>query len=291
MENVTDALKMAAAMMIFVGAITVTIFVFSKAREASTEIMAQYDRNKTFYNLDSINFTSEREVGVDAIISNLYSYYQTQNTIVFYRGKVDLTTGRLIDGSKDGESSLKELPLYRTNASDNTLQKSSLKSKDDEHIIFGLDINDEAIRDEQWTGGEERRKQFIDLLLNNDNETIQWMGRNYNDPRSNFTTSASRIINFEYSRYTGGSFIEIGKNNARFIERIGEYNRDLETSDKVDNTTNTNTKSYTDSGEIVGEFNGLVVDSSIIRFQETDETIDNSKGDKKKIIEYVYIEN
>ena len=286
MENVTDALKMAGAMLIFVGAITITIFVFSKAREASTEIMAQYDRNKTFYNLDNINFTSEREVGVDAVISNLYSYYQTQNTIVFYTGKVD-STGRLIDGSNEGEvNTVNKMSLYQTKASENTLKKSSLVIAESQNV-FGLDINDEAIREEQWVNGEERRKQFVDLLINHDNGTLGWMERNSTDPRSIFNTSRPRSILFNYDGVTSDSFVNIGKRNAKFIERIGEYNRDLETSDDIDETTGNVER--TDEGDIVGEFDGLVVDSSVIKFKETDETIDNSNGDKKKIIEYIYI--
>ena len=252
MENVTDALKMAGAMLIFVGAITITIIVFSKARDASTEIMAQADRNKTFYNLDNINLTSEREVGVDTIISNIYSYYQTQNTLLFYTGSLD-SGGNLI--------SITPMSLYVSEAFPNTLAKSSLVIEHTSNI-FGLDINDEAIREEQWVNGETRRKQFVDLLLNRDNDTVEWMRNNRSDPKSIFNSSIDRAISFNYLFDGESSFLDL-KDEARFIERVGEYNRDLETSDAGDKT---------DEGDVVGQFNGLVIDSSVIRFQETDET-------------------
>ena len=258
MENVSDALKMAFAMLIFTTALTITIMVFTKARQASTGIMSQKEKSRTYYNLDGTNIMSEKEVGIDAVISNLYSYYQTQDTIVFFKGELD-SDGNLKDNT------IKKMPIYITKAPENTLNKSSLRIPDKQ--IFGLDINDESIRQEQWVNGETRSKQFVDFLINKKNI-----------PDDYFNSSVRRGIEFVYS-LNGKSILEAI--NAKFIERIGEYNRDLETSDSTNET---------DDGTNIGQFNGLSVDSSITRFQETNETIDNSKGEKKKIIEYIYID-
>lgn len=61
MENVTDALKMAASILIFVGALSLTIFSFSKARIASASVMQRSADNLNYY--DNIKYTNQRIVG------------------------------------------------------------------------------------------------------------------------------------------------------------------------------------------------------------------------------------
>ena len=267
MENASEALKMAGAVLIFVVAITITIMAFSKARQASTSIMALRDKYKTFYNVEDENVTAEKIVDIDAVISNIYSYYQTQNTIVFY-------TGNLIGGNL---TNVKKMPLYRTKAEKKLINRCSLSVAYDSDLIYGIDINDEAIREEQWVAHEERRKQFADFLIN---AGCRISGSFYNKiPDKFFDNSKPRGIEFEYqtSTYMGHSFIN---SKAQFIERIGEYNRDLKS---------VNSNAVTDEGDEVGQFSGLDIESSIISFEEVDERLDNSKGDKKRVIEYIYI--
>lgn len=261
MENASEALKMATAVLIFAGALTITIFAFTKAREASTNIMAQSEKNRTYYNVE--NPQSDRVVGIDAVISNMYSYYQTQNTIVFFTGKLDPLTNKL------DQTSIEKMAIYESNVKDEEkLNSSSLRIINSRNIC-GLDIKDENIREEPWTGSVDRTKQFIDYLIN----------------KTFITDDFFRDLQWKYN-LGGKSFID--SNGAKFVERIGEYNTDLETEELIGADNN---KKYTDQGDVEGQFSNLAVESSIIRFEGTDETIDNSKGDKEKVIEYIYIIN
>lgn len=254
MENASEALRMAAAVLIFAGALTIAILSFTKAREASASIMAQAEKNRTYYNVE--NPISERTVGVDIVISNMYSYYQTQNTIVFFKGSLD-SNGELSDDT------IEKMPLYETQViDDNKLRSSSLTVSEGSKEICGLDIKDENIREEPWTSSVDRTKKFIDYLVT---QTIP------NDITFNY-----RIERWLYN-LNGGSFINAQK--AKFIERIGEYNSDLESAELYPEG---------DDGA-TGEFKNLTVESSITRFEGTNETIDNSRGDKERVIEYIYI--
>ena len=85
MENASEALKMAGAMLIFVMALSITIVSFSAARRASDSIVSTYGELTTFYDYELYQNTgSYREVKSDEIVANLYSYYQSNNTILFY---------------------------------------------------------------------------------------------------------------------------------------------------------------------------------------------------------------
>ena len=80
MENAVDALKMAAAVMIFVLALSVSINAFSEARIASTTLLDYTDREfflgkSDYYNSD----TKNRIVGVETIIPAIYKAYSDES--------------------------------------------------------------------------------------------------------------------------------------------------------------------------------------------------------------------
>lgn len=81
MENAVDALKMAAAVMIFVLALSVSINAFSEARIASTTLLDYADREfllgkSDYYNSDT--FGKNRIVGVETIIPAIYKAYSDE---------------------------------------------------------------------------------------------------------------------------------------------------------------------------------------------------------------------
>lgn len=82
MENAVDALKMAAAVMIFVLALSVSINAFSEARIASTTLLDYADREfllgkSDYYNSDT--FGKNRIVGVETIIPAIYKAYSDES--------------------------------------------------------------------------------------------------------------------------------------------------------------------------------------------------------------------
>ena len=145
-ENVSDALKMASAILLFVMALSLAIFSFSRVQTASKKTMSKLDSGRTFYDVDNIeyngkklNITSSKIVGVDTVIPMMYSYYDEGITILFYSGKMN-AEGKIYD--------MKPLPLYATEALDSKLQNSNLI--DGNRYVYGLDLDDEMTRQEPW---------------------------------------------------------------------------------------------------------------------------------------------
>ena len=89
MENASEALKLAASVLVFVMAITVTIALFSQARETS-EIVLQSSDVTSYY--DYQDYTKKdrvyenRIVGLETIIPTLYKYNKENYRIEFWNG-------------------------------------------------------------------------------------------------------------------------------------------------------------------------------------------------------------
>lgn len=82
MENVADALKMAAAVLIFVAALSIAINAFSQASTAVTTILQNGDREYDYTYVED-NGTTERIVGLETIIPSIYRIYSENYKIVF----------------------------------------------------------------------------------------------------------------------------------------------------------------------------------------------------------------
>ena len=71
MENAADALKMAAAVLIFVVALSISINAFSEVRTTATTIL-NYKDNEYDYTYVQSNGGTERLVGLESIIPTIY---------------------------------------------------------------------------------------------------------------------------------------------------------------------------------------------------------------------------
>ena len=113
MENASDALKMAAGILVFVAALSLTMLAFSRAKEASSTVMSAREDTKTYYEYvsDEKKYSSYREVGVDSIIPMMYSYYNNFYTLLFY-------VGLEWDDKTDTFERIEELPIYYTETLD-----------------------------------------------------------------------------------------------------------------------------------------------------------------------------
>ena len=87
MENAVDALKIAAAVLIFVLALSVSITAFSEARIASTTLLDYNDREFFLGESDYYNSTTKkRTVGIETIIPAIYKAYSDESyKIVFLK--------------------------------------------------------------------------------------------------------------------------------------------------------------------------------------------------------------
>ena len=90
MENAADALKMAAAVLIFVLALSISIVAFGQVRQTADVVLSYKDReteyieSNNYYNLSAEERTAGgRYVGLETIIPTIYRVYRENYKIVF----------------------------------------------------------------------------------------------------------------------------------------------------------------------------------------------------------------
>ena len=292
MENASEALKMAGAMLIFVVALTITIISFTSARQASDSIVSTYGELTTFYDYELYQTTgSYREVKSDEIIANLYSYYQTNNTILFYY----LKSGSYDRVNKTFSSNavIERMTLYYTPTSNtvtaqehaqgrlSNLQKSFLRTENSktDRKIYGLDIQDETItRNEAWKGTAGDAKIFIDCLVSGkDYENSNVSKANYDSESSSHTYYANGklTIRFQYMSKLGKPLNQAS--DCLFIERDGEY---------VSTTKTVEDKTTTDEEKKKNSWKDVIANSTE---NLNDEVLENNTATTKKVIQYIYI--
>ena len=82
MENAADALKMAAAVLVFVMALSITINSFTETRIAATTILNNKDKEYDYTYVED-NGTTERLVGLESIIPTIYKAYKENYKVIF----------------------------------------------------------------------------------------------------------------------------------------------------------------------------------------------------------------
>lgn len=83
MENAAEALKLAAAVLIFVLALSICVNAFAEARIASQTILDYRDREFESEYLDYNRENTERIVGIETIVPSIYKAYKESYKIVF----------------------------------------------------------------------------------------------------------------------------------------------------------------------------------------------------------------
>lgn len=293
MDNASEALKMAGAMLIFVMALTITIVSFSAARRASDSIVSTYGQLTTFYDYELYQNTgSYREVKSDEIVANLYSYYQSNNTILFYyldSGTYSTKTKYFSPGS-----TIKKMTLYYTPTSDNdptggglsNLKKSFLRNTegtDESRKIYGLDIQDETItRNEAWKGTAGDAKIFIDCLVSGKPyQNTNVSKANYGGGSDSHTKYENGTLTMEFPYSTpGAGKLGVPLNQASdrlFIERDGEY---ISTSKAGEE------ESETEEGKKKKKWADVIENSTQ---NLNDEVLESKTATTKKVIQYIYI--
>ena len=82
MENAADALKIAAAVLIFVVALSISITAFGEARATVTSILEYRDREYDYTYIED-NGTTQRIVGLETIVPTIYRAYKENYKIIF----------------------------------------------------------------------------------------------------------------------------------------------------------------------------------------------------------------
>lgn len=245
MENATEALMMAFAVLIFVLALTVAITSFNQVKAVSDMVLYRQDETNYYeYQGATGRASQNRIVGLETIIPTLYKYYKENYTVLFRRANYDENTGDF--------SNIEYLTIYHTPSNYKTSNNKSylwgkqegtqssydtlMQNKYNAYFtsgynklgnqeIFSFDLEEETLRHEPWTGSYEKAKENLDCFL---------YGKGYYNPNNNSTSP--------YIDYGGVSQLGtdgfIGwcrRQNAQFVETIGEYtyssNQALDTED------------------------------------------------------------
>lgn len=233
MENAVKALEMAFAVMVFVLALSVSVFAFNQAKSTSDELLYRKDETNYYDYQEATGKAAEnRIVGLETIIPTLYKYYKEDYTVLFREAKYSEETGKFIGnirpltiyttpskseasngyllwGKKSGETNTYDILMNKKYMQLINNYNSNLSSK-----IFSFDYQEETSRHEPWTGSYEETRKNIDSFLE---------GTVYKNP-SNSTN---------YINYTG--FINEHKYD-KFVETVGEYSYESEQAEGESST-------------------------------------------------------
>ena len=159
MENASDAIIMAGAVLIFAIALSVAMTVFTQARTTIDTVVYESDRTSyyEYLDMDISNNIKNRIVGLETIIPTLYKYYKENYTVVFLdkNGKgMELYESKTnqANWSADSEGNVKQFVVDKY---------PGMKGKQ----ICSFDVNEELVRREAWVGSPaDTRKNLEDFL-------------------------------------------------------------------------------------------------------------------------------
>lgn len=88
MENITEALKMAFAIMMFILALALSISFFSQARETVDAITTMRDREVEYSYIETTEDVRTRIVSAETIVPTIYKSFKENIRIEFYDGEI-----------------------------------------------------------------------------------------------------------------------------------------------------------------------------------------------------------
>lgn len=136
MENAAEALKTAAAVLIFVLALTISISAFGQARE-SAQIVVNYKDRDFDYDTYITPETTEtiRKVGLESIVPAFYKAYKENYKIVFDKSTKSIFNGGCIYEKKDENGVLQ--PILSIDLEKETLGSDEQKEEFIAVILYG----------------------------------------------------------------------------------------------------------------------------------------------------------
>ena len=212
MENAVDALKMGFAVLVFTIALSLAMYMFSKARSVSEIVLHSLDISE-YMEYESVEAGAEtRIVGLETIIPTLYKYYKEDYTVIFRKA-----SGKYL-GLYNSDTNLWNPGKSLANRVSGDYYNKYFITGEDEKYICYFDQNEEDARHEPWTGNAEENKKFLDTFLK---------GGYYYYPSG-------------AGRYNLGTGFIAHYGTTKFKESIGEYKYNLSTND-VSSTYSGNT--------------------------------------------------
>ena len=201
MDNAVDAIKMAFGMLVFVIAMTATIYLFNSAT-ATTKVLL-YAADKTNY-YDNIEIKNEnitnRNVNIETIVPTLYRYYKENFAVQIYKN--DGTLVQIFDLNIEG----KVRRAAGKRASSRTAEENGLMS------LYGVSTKPSYLFEAPWMGNTSKDiKTRIDLYVNGKCGYINGTKVDYTaNNLKQFSSTASfteRFIQYNYK----GDTISVGE--------------------------------------------------------------------------------
>ena len=195
MENAVDALHMAAGVLIFVLALTISISAFTQTRVTATTLLDRQDREYEYTyveeNFDSEgNAVTERIVGLESIVPSIYKAYKENYKIIFDDdGDTSNINARQILGDDNSNGG-----IYRRR-----------DDAGDWVCVYSIDLQNEVL------GNDTQKEQFLMAIL---------YGKDYeefNTVRTNFVDNLGIYLNEE------GIYDKIISNGTALKESLGTY--------------------------------------------------------------------
>lgn len=138
MENATEALKMAAFVLLFLMALGIAIVTLTQAKNTSEAILYVQDESNYYSYIEEANFVSSgsyetnRKVGIDSIIPTLYRYNKEKFRVEFVGLPEELYRAR-----KTGDK------------------------------MYSFDLDEEMANEEEWQGSQKATKEHVDKIVSN----------------------------------------------------------------------------------------------------------------------------
>lgn len=252
MENASEALMMAFAVLILVLALTVAITSFNQVKAISDVVLYTTDETNYYAYQGAKGKTAEnRIVGLETIIPTLYKYYKENYTVVFRKGNYNQETGEFSNvhplyvyetpsrykssnshkgtylwGKKvaNQDYSTYDLLMYRkyNNNLENEVHASifsnvyeATSSLRGNNKIFSFDLEEETLRHEPWTRSYDATKSFIDNFLNG----TEYKNPNEETQEYKYTSTRGFIANYK---------------DKQFVETVAEYGYASNQSNSMD---------------------------------------------------------
>lgn len=142
MENATDALKMAAAVLIFVLALSISINAFGEARRTSQVILDYRDREYDYTYITS--GTTQRQVGLETIIPSIYKAYKENYKIIFDIAEINDNDGKGLYSKKNESGNYEEINYI--DLEKEVLGSDQQKEEFIKAIIYGTNSNSDVYK-------------------------------------------------------------------------------------------------------------------------------------------------
>lgn len=216
MESAAEALRLAFAVLVFVMALSIAMFMFSQARETADIVLGASDNQRYYEPIQT--GTENRIVGFETVIPTVYKYDKERYKVTFKTGTYDATTDTVtITGPLEIYTTESNQKLWNedyVNDYDGTTNSASGTEK----RICSLDLVEETQRNEPWVGNTDEIKKHLDAIFS---------GGEYVLPQY----SADSGNTLDYS----GNPLEVERNSdSKFVEQIGKITT---TEERVDDIT------------------------------------------------------